>query len=89
MEPIDIVEAKDIAAEAAEELVKARRKFAGFNSAHEGYAVLLEEVDELWDHVKTNQTKRNAKEMRKECIQIAAMAMRFAIEICDEQEGRK
>jgi hypothetical protein len=28
-----------------------------FHSAHEGYAVLLEEVDELWDVVKLNPKK--------------------------------
>jgi hypothetical protein len=36
-----------------------------FNSAHEGFAVLKEEVDELWDHVKTNQKRRDIEAMRK------------------------
>ena len=31
---------------------RARAKHAPMNSAHEGYAVLKEEVDELWDDVK-------------------------------------
>jgi hypothetical protein len=46
-----------------------------FASRHEGYAVLLEEVDELWDEVK----KRNPDPfaMRKEAAHVAAMAIRF------------
>lgn len=59
------------------------------NSAHEAYAVLLEEMDELWAHVKTNQKKRDLDAMRKEAIQVAAMAIRFAAEVCDERRGRK
>jgi len=46
-----------IADEVTEELERAESKFAPFNSAHEGYAVLLEEVDELWDVVKLNPKK--------------------------------
>ena len=60
-----------------------------FNSAHEGFAVLKEEVDELWEHVKTNQKSRDIEAMKKEAIQVAAMAMRFSIEVCNEEDGRK
>lgn len=49
-----------------------------FNSAHEGYAIIKEEVDELWDGVKKNDDKKLLKE---EAIQIAAMAIRFCIDI--------
>lgn len=69
--------------------VKTQMKWPKFNSAHEGFAVLKEEVDELWDHVKTNQKRRDIEAMRKECIQVAAMAIRFALEICNETDGRK
>lgn len=71
------------------EVVAAKHNWPVFNSAHEGFAVLKEEVDELWDHVKTNQKKRDLEAMRKEAIQVAAMAVRFATEVCDEERGRK
>jgi len=58
----------------------------GHHSAHESFAILAEEVDELWDHVKTKQAKRKLLEMRKEAIQVAAAAMRFALDCC-EYEG--
>lgn len=71
------------------EVRNATEKWPPFNSAHEAYAVLAEEVDELWDHVKTNQKKRDLADMQKEAIQVAAMAVRFALEVCDEERGRK
>lgn len=65
------------------ELARARKLHVPINSAHEAYAVILEELDEYWDHVKTNPRKLSAEaqakrlsEMRKELIQIAAMALR-------------
>jgi hypothetical protein len=74
--------------EVASELARAREKFPAFHSSHEGYAVLLEEVDELWDLVKTCKgakpvTPAESHAMRSECIQIAAMALRFIEDVCD------
>lgn len=66
----------------------AAAKFPPFNSAHEGFAVLLEEVDELWDHVKVKQGKRDVAAMRKEAIQVAAMALRFAVDLEGERGQR-
>jgi ribosomal protein S15P/S13E len=59
------------------------------SSAHEQYAILLEEMDELKAHVWTNQKRRDLGEMRKEAVQVAAMAIRFAAECCGEDTGRK
>ena len=57
-----------------EELSRARTKFpAGFHSGHEGYAVIQEELDELWQDVKRDR----AFEAACEAIQVAAMALRF------------
>lgn len=75
--------------DARQEAVNGRRKWGKFNSAHEAFAVLYEEVDELWDHVKTKQKNRDLNAMKKEAIQVAAMALRFANEVCNEDIGRK
>tara|TARA_R110000787_G_scaffold37412_8_gene95046 strand:- start:1127 stop:1393 length:267 start_codon:yes stop_codon:yes gene_type:complete len=56
------------------ELLEAAEKFEPFNSAHEGYAVLLEEVDELWQEVKHGN---DFHKLEAEAIQVAAMAIRF------------
>jgi hypothetical protein len=50
-----------------------------FNSLHEGYAVLLEEVDELWTECKVK--KPDVKKIKKEAIQCAAMLLRFIVEL--------
>ena len=74
--------------EVTDELARARSKFKPFNSAHEGYAVILEELDELWDVVKLrhDSPERTAK-MREEAIQVAAMAMRVIIDVCDRRKA--
>lgn len=51
------------------------------NSAHEGFAILKEEVDELWDEVRKNQKVRDPADMLKELVQIAAMAQRMAEDV--------
>jgi hypothetical protein len=72
-----------------EELVNAELNYPPFNTCHEGYAVLLEEVDELWAHVKMRQGRRDIEAMRKEAIQVAAMALRFAYDLCDDDRGQR
>jgi hypothetical protein len=58
------------------ELRSARGKFPRpFNTPHEGFAVLKEEVDELWETVRGLEG-----DMRKEAVQVAAMALRFLVE---------
>ena len=66
------------------ELLRAQEHYPTFTSAHEGYAILLEEVDELWEEVKKSPKNRDMKAMREEAIQVAAMAMRFVLDVCDE-----
>ncbi len=69
------------------EIVFATANFSSFNNAHEGYAVLLEEVDELWDAIKLNQKRhpyRIAK-IKEEAIHVAAMAIRLIHDCCHEK----
>lgn len=78
MSGIDVEKAANLSEEIYEEFLKASSKFPAFNSEHEGYAVLKEEVDELWEAIKLNQKKPERHNLcRKECIQVAAMALRF------------
>jgi hypothetical protein len=60
------------------ELEKARGKFPKINSLHEGYAVILEEVDEVWQEIKKNQAVRSNDRVCAELIQIGAMCQRLA-----------
>lgn len=66
----------------ADELRSATRKFPPMASAREGYAVILEELDEMWQEVKHGTTAR----AREEALQVAAMAIRFLIDIPDPDD---
>lgn len=53
----------------------------GFHSAHEGYALILEEMDELWEVVKMKPAEPERQwKMVQEAIQVAAMAIRLIID---------
>jgi hypothetical protein len=53
-------------------------------SGHEGYAVILEELDELWDEIKQREPK--AENVFREATQLGAMALAFLVEICFIEE---
>jgi len=65
--------AHDAAASIIAEFYRAEAKHKPMNSHHEGYAVILEELDELWDDVKADRKEAALKE----AVQVGAMAMRF------------
>lgn len=65
----------------ADELTQAMQKFAAFNSPHEGKAVIEEELDELWLHVKANTGQSTGA--IDEAVQIAAMALRYAYDLAE------
>lgn len=47
----------------------------------EGFAVLLEEVDELWEEVRGHDSPERTERMRHEAIQVGAMAVRFLTDL--------
>ena len=67
------------------ELTRANKMYPQFHSPHEGYAVLLEEMDELWDEIKKKQPDKTR--MLEEAIQVGAMAIKF-IKSCCKEEAR-
>ncbi len=68
--------------EVVAEVAAAQENHGEFRSPHEGFAVLKEEVDELWDEVKKKKGEREYEEMREEALHVAAMALRFIVDIC-------
>jgi hypothetical protein len=66
----------------ARELHDARQNHGDFVSAHEGYAVILEELEELWAEVMKKRELRDRGRMAREAIQVAAMGARFALDLC-------
>ena len=59
-------------------------QFGSFNSSHEGYAVLKEEVDELWDCIKDNK-HTTLEDLKGEAVQVADMAIRIITDCCEEE----
>lgn len=56
---------------------------------HEAYAVILEELDEVWDEVKRIKSSADpvTPEMVKELTHVAAMAMRALVDLCPDPES--
>ncbi|OEU63369.1 MAG: hypothetical protein BA867_08685 [Desulfobacterales bacterium S5133MH16] len=60
-----------------DELESANKKYPSFRSAHEGYAVIKKELDELWDEIKTSKQSQANLLMVNEAVQVAAMLIKF------------
>lgn len=68
-----------------DELVDARRAFPAMRSYHEGYAIIKEKLDELWDEIKKHPSPERDRAIASEIIQVAAMARRFAEDLCSAE----
>jgi len=73
---------KELIEQVENEFERASKLYHKFHSNHEGYAVLKEEVDELWDEIKKSKETKGNDKMKSELIQIAAMAIRFIDNLC-------
>lgn len=66
-----------------DELERANKAFRLFKSNHEGHAVIEEEFDEMWDEIKRN----NHLDAGRECVQLAAMAVKYLMSRLRDSEG--
>ena len=51
---------------------------APMHSLHEGYAVILEELEKFWDEVRKQNGARSSTALLEELVHVAAMCMRTA-----------
>jgi hypothetical protein len=76
------------------EVEAAQAAYPAMHSYHEGYAILKEEVDELWDEIKKKQLTggagtgdpekyQNSAKIRAEAVQVCAMAIRLILDCCE------
>ncbi|RUW56818.1 hypothetical protein [Mesorhizobium sp. M8A.F.Ca.ET.021.01.1.1] len=65
------------------EVKKAMIKHKPMVSVHEGYGVILEEVDELFEEVRPDRGRTT--EAQKEALQVAAMGVRFVLDVAEKQ----
>lgn len=56
------------------ELENANTQYGPFKSIHEAYAVILEELDEVWDEIKHKQA--DCDKIEAELLQVAAMCVK-------------
>jgi hypothetical protein len=66
------------------EMREASKRFGPYHNGHEVYGVLAEELAEFFDHVRDNTD--NGPEAAYELVQLAAVALRYAIENSDVDE---
>lgn len=61
-----------------EKVKRSREKHEPIHSCHEGYAVILEELDEFKAWVWMRRSQRDKSEMLKELVDVAAACERVA-----------
>ena len=71
---VDMDVISDIAESLSKEFFDSINKHdAVFNTAHEGYAVIKEELEEMWEGIKADDWEN----VEEEALQIGAMAMKL------------
>ena len=63
-----------------DELKRAITMYPPFRSRHEGYAIIKEELDELWTEIK--RKPQDEKKIEEEAVHLSAMAIRFIMDCC-------
>ena len=81
MTQIEVFEMKPFGELVAKEIKKARELHGPMRSVHEGYSIILEELDEVWEEVKKKTKERDMESLLKELIQVAATAQKMAEDV--------
>lgn len=68
---------QEIIKDVMDEISFAEKKYSPYRSSYEGYAIIKEEVDELWEEVKRKD--KNYARQYTEAKHIACTAIRFMI----------
>lgn len=77
----DSIEVDEALGAVGREIARAVKQHPGaYTGPHHGWAVIFEEVDELWDEVR--KKKPDPGQMRHEALQVAATAIRFVLDVC-------
>lgn len=63
------------------EVKEAMGNYPPMTSYHDGWAIIREELEELWDEIKLKPSRRDAEKIRREAVQVAAMAVRFLVDL--------
>ena len=77
----------DVSTEVQLEVLDAIDKYPSrMDGSHMGRTVIAEELSKLQDEVKKQDI--DMVKLRAKAIQVAAMAIRFVIDVCDKGEGK-
>lgn len=68
------------------EIERAKQLYKPMQSFHEGYAVILAEMNELWDEVRRSDQQEHR--IVSEAVQVAAAALRLLEDLCKESSGK-
>lgn len=79
---------EDILEEIAQEVSKAESLHPPYNSPHEGWAVMEEELHEVREEIYANKVPGALQRMRAEALQLAGTAVRF-IQMLDAKRENK
>jgi|GEM_PF-2212195 len=68
------------------EYLRATEIYPPMNTAHEGWALIMEEMEELKQEVFKKPSEISKEDMKREAVQIAAMAIRFITDVCERED---
>ncbi len=62
------------------EMKRGVMRYKSYKSLHEAYAVIKEELDELWEEIKKKPNQQSDEAILRESLHVAATALRLVLE---------